>query len=250
MCTVVVSVDPGRWAPVLLVGVRDELSTRPTRGPGEHWPDSPGVYGGVDLRAGGTWLAAAPGLPRVAALLNGHGTPAHHDRRISRGGIPLHAIREGGPPDGDLSRYDPFHLVLGDLDGVRLWSWDGTRLSQDKLPEGTHVMVNSGWARLPGDPRADHFGPLFAAAPAPLADLGAEPGEFWGEWAGLASGAGLPFGDPRAMVVRHEMSGGLVYASLSVTMVALGSDGTRYDFRVLGDDPGPWERVLPRPGLG
>ncbi|SDH87504.1 Transport and Golgi organisation 2 [Sinosporangium album] len=247
MCTVVVDIDPASAVPLLLVGVRDELAGRPSRGPGEHWPGLPGVLGGIDLRAGGTWLAAEPSAPRVAALLNAQGVPASDDRRVSRGELPLRTVRGGEPPEGDLRRYDPFHLLLGDAHDVRLWTWDGVRLSQDKLPPGTHVIGNRGWA-APGDEKADFFGPRFAAAPRPPvaeAAISAAPEEFWGEWLEWASGAGLPYDDPRAMVVRHETADGQVWGSLSVTLVALVDGALRYDFRVLGDDPGPWERVLP-----
>jgi len=55
MCTALLSIQPG--LPALLVGVRDELSDRAWEPPGRHWPDHPGLVGGRDLQAGGTWLA-------------------------------------------------------------------------------------------------------------------------------------------------------------------------------------------------
>ncbi|MGW0199243.1 NRDE family protein, partial [Nonomuraea sp. NPDC003201] len=53
MCTLIVK--PGRT--LTLMGVRDEFTDRPWEAPGEHWPEHPGVVGGRDLKAGGTWLA-------------------------------------------------------------------------------------------------------------------------------------------------------------------------------------------------
>ncbi|MEV4461949.1 NRDE family protein, partial [Microbispora sp. NPDC049633] len=70
MCTVIVSVEPESGAPVLLAGVRDEFVVRPWMSPDRHWPAYPGLVGGRDLEAGGTWLAADPAGRRVAALLN------------------------------------------------------------------------------------------------------------------------------------------------------------------------------------
>ncbi|RFU39238.1 hypothetical protein DZF91_23470, partial [Actinomadura logoneensis] len=71
MCTAIVSVDPASPVPVLLVGVRDEFIDRDWEGPGRHWPDRPGLIGGRDLRAGGTWLAVDPAARRAATVLNG-----------------------------------------------------------------------------------------------------------------------------------------------------------------------------------
>nr|BFE80123.1 hypothetical protein GCM10020093_027240 [Planobispora longispora] len=79
--------------------------------PDEHWP---GLVGGRDLQAGGTWLAVDPASGRAGALLNGHGVLADERRRRSRGDLPLLAAAQGRLPDLDLSRYDPFHLVLGE----------------------------------------------------------------------------------------------------------------------------------------
>ncbi|SDR25423.1 NRDE family protein [Thermostaphylospora chromogena] len=246
MCTVVVSVVPDAKVPVLLVGVRDEFAQRPWEPPGRHWPDRPGLIGGRDLRAGGTWLAVDPAARRAAALLNGRGVPAGEDRRRSRGHLPLAAAAEGDLLDADLSRYDPFHLVLADLAGVRLWHWDGVSLTADGLPPGTHMIVNSGWERGEGDRRVAYFRPRFAAAPRPDGrGPEEEPAAYWGRWAELAAGDGLAPDDPRALVVRHELPDGQVWGSSSVTLLALAEDGVRYDFSARPADPRAFRRILP-----
>lgn len=51
MCTVVALVRPGR---VLLAANRDERIDRPWDPPAEYWP---GILGGRDRTAGGTWMA-------------------------------------------------------------------------------------------------------------------------------------------------------------------------------------------------
>src|SRR5579884_1981152 len=73
MCTAIVSVEPG--GPLLLAGIRDELADRAWQPPAAHWPEYPGVLGGLDLLAGGTWLAVGPAAPRVSCVLNGRGRP-------------------------------------------------------------------------------------------------------------------------------------------------------------------------------
>ncbi|ETK38068.1 hypothetical protein MPTA5024_00715 [Microbispora sp. ATCC PTA-5024] len=245
MCTVIVSVEPDAGTPVLLAGVRDEFVTRPWMSPDRHWPGHPGLVGGRDLEAGGTWLAADPAARRVAALLNGHGAAAPSEIRRSRGSLPLLAAADGVLPPLDLRAYDPFHLVVAGLDGVRVWSWDGGRVVEEKLPRGVHMLVNSGWERGDDNPRVAWFRPRFAAAERPDWRDGGSPRRFWGEWLDLASGGGLAVDDPRALVFSRRLEDGRVFASLSVTLVALSPDGLRYDFCPRPDDPGTWHRVPP-----
>lgn len=237
MCTVVVSIDPSAEIPLILVGVRDEFTGRPWVPPAEHWP---GLIGGRDLQAGGTWLAVDPAARRAGALLNGRGVLAPEETRRSRGELPLRAAAEGGLPDLDLTCYDPFHLVLADPGGVRLWHWNGAVLSEDELPPGTHMIVNSGWEQGDENERVAFFRPLFAKAGRPPA-LDAP----WGEWRELATGAGLPAGDPRTMIIHHELPDGRVFGSLSVTLLALAAGGVRYDFTGDPRDPAAFRRVLP-----
>jgi len=71
MCTVLLRFAPGTAQPLILGAVRDEFMDRPWDPPAAHWPSAPGVIGGRDRQAGGTWLAVAPGSRSVAALLNG-----------------------------------------------------------------------------------------------------------------------------------------------------------------------------------
>src|SRR5258708_21533986 len=87
MCTAVLSIEPGK--PVLLAGVRDELTDRPWEPPGAHWPAYPDLTGGRDLQAGGTWLAVIPSQSRVSCVLNGVGMMAPAATRRSPGRPPL-----------------------------------------------------------------------------------------------------------------------------------------------------------------
>ncbi len=242
MCTVIVSFEPGAETPVVLAGIRDELASRPWEPPAAHWPRFPALVGGRDLSAGGTWLAVDPGGPVVAALLNGCGEPAPEAIRRSRGDLPLRAAAQGELPDGDLSCYDPFHLLVADPGGVRLWSWDGREVTDAKLPAGPHIVVNSGWEPGGSDPRVAYFRPRFASAERPSARDAGEGS--WAAWRRLASGAGLATSDPRALVVRKELPDGQVWGTSSITLVALGDDALRYDFCSRPADPSSWREVL------
>lgn len=250
----VLSFEPGERVPLLLLGVRDELKDRPWLPPARHWPGSP-LIGGIDEQAGGTWLAVHPDVPRVACLLNGRGTPALSSRpsgpdrppgpahRRSRGELPLRAAADGAgalkelaDDPAALAAYDPFHLVCADLDAVAMLSWDGERPAARDLEPGTHVLTNAGHAypRPPADPvtepKARHFGPKFAVG-RPSGDPALSPERAWGQWLTLAAGDGLDPGDPRAIVASRDLPDGRVWGSTSLTLVALGADGIRYDFQ-------------------
>ncbi|WP_239161704.1 NRDE family protein [Acrocarpospora phusangensis] len=245
------SVEPDAEVPVLLAGVRDEFVARPWMSPGAYWPEHPDLLGGRDLLGGGTWLAVNPPARRVAALLNGRGRPAALPVRLSRGDLPLLAAEAGEMPPVDLSRYDPFYLVVAGLDGVRLWTWNGEKIAEEKLPRGLHVIVNTGLPADEENERVAHFRPRFAAAPRPEYVTEGSPERFWGEWLPLASGDNLLPDDPRTLIVRHVLPDGRVYASLSVTLAALAEHGVRYDFLPFPEDPRTWHSVeMPPEGRG
>jgi hypothetical protein len=276
MCTVVISLAPDERVPLLLLGVRDEFTGRPWQAPARHWPGSP-LIGGRDLQAGGTWLAAHPGIPRVACILNGRGQAAPPATRRSRGGLPLRAATEGAGAlkdllanPNELASYDPFHLVCADLTAATLLSWDGAHAAHTELRPATHLLTNAGHAYPPGqastppgqpsappgqpsappgqastpDPKAAYFGPKFAAY-RPSGNPGAGSiREAWGDWLTLAAGGGLPLTDPAAIIARREVPDGRLWGSTSVTLVALAGDGAlRYDFQPDPTDPAAWYSV-------
>jgi len=247
VCTVVVSLAPTARMPLLLVGVRDEFTERPWRPPARHWPGSP-LVGGRDEQAGGTWLAVHPDVPRVSCVLNGRGRAAAAEGRRTRGELPLRAAAEGQRAlyamyehPGALARYEPFHLLVADIAAASLLSWDGSRAVLRELERDTHLLTNAGHAYPPvdpaqvPDPRAGHFGPRFAAH-RPPGDPAAPIKEAWDDWLALADGDGLPVTDPRAIIVRRDLPDGRTWGTTSVTLVALGRDGIRYDFRPVPGD--------------
>jgi len=262
--------------PVLLMGFRDEFTGRPWQPPARHWPGSP-LIGGRDEEAGGTWLAVHPEIPRVGCILNARGQPAALSGRRTRGELPLRAAAEGQQAlrslskDSDaLARYDPFYLVCADLSSVLLLSWDGTRAAVEDLEPGSHVLTNAGHLYPPPDhpealpdrnppdriPSADpnakalpdpmakagRFGPKFAAH-RPSGDPAASLADAWGEWLTLAEGDGLSAAEPAAIIVRRELPDGRVWGTTSVSLVALGPGGLRYDFQPVPADPATWYSV-------
>ena len=247
--------------PLLLLGVRDELTGRPWRPPARHWPGSP-LVGGLDERAGGTWLAVHPGVPRVAALLNAQGLQADPGHRRSRGELPLLAA-SGDATDGTgaheglgadqraLAAYDPFHLVAAGPESAALLTWDGISATARDLAPGTHLLTNAGHAYPAdpahpddpaGEPKAAYFASRFAAS-RPTADPALPVGAAWGDWLTLAAGDGLDRADPRAIIVGRTLPDGQVWGSTSVTLVGLASSGLRYDFQASPGNVEGWHPV-------
>jgi hypothetical protein len=265
MCTVVVSLAPEDRVPLLLLGIRDEFTGRSWQPPARHWPGSP-LIGGRDEQAGGTWLAVHPDLPRVACILNGRGQFAPPSHRRSRGDLPLRAAAEGQPALRNLrddpeilARYDPFYLVCADPAAVLLLGWDGQRATLTELGPATHVLTNAGHMYPPDhatadaktaepDPKAVRFGPKFAAS-RPSGDPAATLEHAWGDWLTLAAADDPSGTEPGEIIVRRELPDGRVYASTSVSLVALAQDGgLRYDFQSVPADPATWYSVALTPG--
>jgi Transport and Golgi organisation 2 len=262
MCTAILSVEPG--APVLLAGIRDEFTGRAWEPPARHWPEYPGLIGGRDLVAGGTWLAVAPAAHRVSCVLNGRGRPAPADGRRSRGVLPLQAAAEGKLVRDDLAAFDPFLLISAEPGAAVLWGWDGDTLIERDLPPGLHLVVNSGLAAdlqgavTPADvaaPGREHelariarFLPRLRAAARPDPRPGLPVAQAWGDWFPLVNGDGLGPGDPQALIVRRQV-GDRVWGTTSVSLVALSPGDVRYDFNGSPGDPSAWQPVpLAQPG--
>jgi hypothetical protein len=254
VCTVVVSLAPAQPMPLLLLGFRDEFTGRPWQPPARHWPGSP-LVGGRDEQAGGTWLAVHPQIPRVACILNARGPQAPPERRRSRGELPLRAAAEGPHALKDLhghldtlASYDPFFLICADLipaPEVLMLSWDGQHAALESLePNTAHVITNAGhtYPSAHQDAKAEHFGPKFAAH-RPDADPAATIKDAWGDWLTLAGGDGLSDTDPAAVIARRELPDGRLWGTTSVSLVALGARGLRYDFQPVPADPTTWYPV-------
>jgi Transport and Golgi organisation 2 len=247
MCTAIVSIEPG--APLLLAGVRDELVARAWEPPGRHWPDHPGLIGGRDLLAGGTWLAVAPGARRVACVLNGRGRMAAATARRTRGVLPLQAAEDGKLDRSGLAEFDPFHLLSAEPGTAVLWSWDGEHLAERELGAGLHIVVNSGPDDAAGgfleheQGRIGYFLPRLRAAARPHPGPDGSAGRAWAAWLPLLDGDGLAAGDPRALIVRRDLGGGRIYGTTSISLVALSPGGLRYDFTAAPGDPRAWRQV-------
>jgi hypothetical protein len=253
MCTAIVDVGPV----LLLAGIRDEFIGRAWQPPARHWPQYPGLTGGLDLVAGGTWLAVAAEARRVACVLNGRGRMAPDASRRSRGVLPLQAAAEGKLAQVGLADFDPFHLVTAEPGRANLASWDGEQLTEQELGPGLHVIVNSGLDHdllaaggPPDAPGREHetarlgyFFPRLRSARRPDPRGGGSTAQVWGDWLPLVNGGGLAPTDELALIVRHDLGGGRVYGTTSISLVALAASDVRYDFTGRPGDPAAWQPV-------
>ncbi len=190
MCTLVVLHRPGHPWPLLLAANRDEMLERAWDAPGAHWPQLPGVIGGRDHLAGGTWLAInRAGV--VAAVLNRQGSLGPKLGKRSRGELPLLALAEDTAEAAaavitrlDAGEWRRFNMVIADRSGAFFIRGLATGAPHaERLGPGLGpglvpglVMVT---ARDPNDlssPRVARHLPRLAAAAAPV------PPDDWESW--------------------------------------------------------------------
>lgn len=217
MCTVILLRRPGAPWPLLLAANRDERLDRAWDLPAEHWP---GLIGGRDATAGGTWMAMnRQGV--VAAVLNRAGSLGPAPGKRSRGELPLMALEATTAEAAaervaalDAGLWRPFNLVIADARTA--WFLAGLGAGRPEavaLPPGVSMVT----AHPPNDltsPRTARHLPRFVAGAAP------EPPD-WGDWPALLSDSAGASGE--ALNVPPLGGFGTVCASL----VALGVRGER-----------------------
>jgi uncharacterized protein with NRDE domain len=212
MCTVVVRRSAGRPAEIL--AIRDELTTRDFDAPDRWWPQFPDVVGGRDSVAGGTWCATRVGTGVTSLVLNRyHERPAAPGAR-SRGVLPLLGAVHGADwvEHVRLAGMAGFVLALVTPDRLTTWEFDGDRLTEAELPEGTHMITSGGTE----DRKADRWLESFAGAAAPDG------------WRSLVQDR-PPADDPAALVVRHERDG-QVYGTVFAEIIDARPGGLRLEY--------------------
>ena len=184
VCTLILLSRPGHAWPLLMAANRDEMLDRPWQGPGAHWPDQPDVVGGLDSLAGGTWLAVN-GAGVVAGVLNRTGSLGPQAGFLSRGGLPLMALRHGSAASAagalaglDGGQFRSFNLIVADAEGAYFVRGAGSGLVHvAAMAPGLH-MVTASDPDDASNPRVARHLPVFAAAEPP-----APPD--WKSWPGL-----------------------------------------------------------------
>jgi hypothetical protein len=224
VCTVIVLRRPGHPWPVLVAANRDERLDRAWDPPAAHWPDRPGVIGGRDRGAGGTWMALRGGV--FAAVLNRPGSLGPEPGKLSRGDLPLMAVEAPSAEAAaarlaalDAGAWRPFNMVVADTAGAWfLRGLGGGRPEPVALPPGISMVT----AQDPNDlrsPRTRRHLPRFKAAAPPDPEAGD-----WTAWeTRLADDTLGEEGIASALNVPPVSGFGTVCASL----LALGAAGAR-----------------------
>ena len=145
MCLIVFAWRPSHSLPLVLAANRDEFYDRPSL-PLAAWEDAPDIYGGRDLQAGGTWLAAGP-HGRYAALTNIR-DPRQPPYGRSRGELPLQFLQGEPEPEAFLTElagragdYSAFNLLIGDA--KQLWFFNSREGIPRQLSEGLYGFSNA-----------------------------------------------------------------------------------------------------------
>jgi uncharacterized protein with NRDE domain len=230
MCLLVVAWMSHPRYRLVVAGNRDEFHDRPAA-PLGWWNDAPGILGGRDLRAGGTWLGLARS-GRVGLVTNFRDTDTRPSTDApSRGQLVPRFLLDAAPPARYLDELRPasaefagFNLLLGDAAGLHYYSNVGEEAPRALAP-GIYGLSNhrldEPWPKLVRT-RA-RFAAVLAAddpAPADLADLLADRAP--AEHAPPPDG-GLPPDLERALsapFVRHDR-----YGTRCSTVVLVGHDG-------------------------
>lgn len=186
MCTVILLRRPGHAWPLIAAANRDERLDRAWDPPAAWWLEAPGLIGGRDRSAGGTWMALGPaGL--FAAVLNRPGSLGPAEGKRSRGELPLlaaaapsaaaAAARIAAMP---AAEWRPFNMVVADSrDAYFIRGLGHGSPDTLPLPEGIS-MVTAHDPNDPTSPRTRRHLPRFRAAAAP------DPGTAaWSPWAEL-----------------------------------------------------------------
>jgi Transport and Golgi organisation 2 len=222
MCTVILLHRPGHAWPVLVAANRDERLDRAWDPPAAWWPDRPGVVGGRDRSAGGTWMAVnRAGV--VATGLNRPGSLGPAAGKRSRGDLPLLALDAATAtaaatrilrlPAGE---WRPFNMVLADRTGgifLRATGQGGAEALP--LPPGLS-MVTAHDPNDPASPRTARHLPRFRAAAEPDPDQAD-----WASWEALLGDGGWDASLAETLAVPPTNGFGTVSSSL----LALGADG-------------------------
>ena len=153
MCLVVFALDVSQDYPLVFAANRDELHERPSA-PADWWKDYPGILGGRDLLAGGSWLAVnQKGWLATVTNLGGKGESKFPR---SRG----HLVRDYLATTGDTEHFDnkvqkeagasgPFNLMV--FDGS-IFHYFSNRAKAARLGSGIHAISNAqlgtGWPKI------------------------------------------------------------------------------------------------------
>ena len=118
MCLILFAYQHHSDYPLIIAANRDEFFDRPATA-AHYWPESPEIFAGKDLQAGGTWMGVTR-TGRFAAVTNHRSTHTPPNPAISRGALCTDFLRSNVSPQQFLQEigknrldYAGFNLLLG-----------------------------------------------------------------------------------------------------------------------------------------
>ncbi len=146
MCLIVFSWQPDSQYPLILAANRDEFYQRPTQA-ADFWNDSPDVFGGRDLEAGGSWMAINKN-GRFAAVTNYREVPSPAGL-YSRGALVSDFVTGSQPASDYLhalqqqsDKWSGFNLLIMDSTGLYYFSNRTKDHRISPLPPGIYGLSN------------------------------------------------------------------------------------------------------------
>ena len=169
MCTLALYFQAINKYPLVIAANRDELLSRQSTTP-EVLLEDPWVFGGRDLRAGGTWLGINSHGMFVGILNRRSADKKTKVGKRSRGLLCLDLLKAKDPDEarGVLSRerveiYDPFNLVFANSREAVIAHNTGGKFDCFDLEPGVHVVGNVAIYDHSGE-KTNHASGLFFAA--------------------------------------------------------------------------------------
>ena len=162
MCTLALYFQTFPGYPVVVAANRDEYLNRPSTPP-LALQRTPWIFGGKDLKAGGTWLGVNE-YGVLAGLLNRHTPEPNDPARRSRGLLSMDALQAPSAVEAaarigreSADRHNPFNLLIADAaDAYVLFPRDGAIRIQ-RLEPGVHLLTNMN----PNDPECPRIARSF-----------------------------------------------------------------------------------------
>ena len=153
MCLIALNWDPESNHPLIMVANRDEFYQRPAR-KAHFWPQDSAIFGGIDLQAGGTWLAFSQ-KGRFATITNYRELDTSGER--SRGELTSQFLTTRLTAQDYLKdihnrnqKYAGFNLLLGDETG--LWYYSNRENIIRQLEPGlyglSNGLLNTPWPKV------------------------------------------------------------------------------------------------------
>ncbi len=145
MCLIFISIRNHPTYKLIVAANRDEFYQRKTE-PASFWTDHPGIVGGRDLEASGTWMAMSKN-GKISMVTNYRDPLNINPKAPSRGQLVSDYLLNGSPPKEYLKSikvngkvYNGFNLIVGSAD--ELYYYSNYAEAVEEIQPGLHGLSN------------------------------------------------------------------------------------------------------------